>query len=171
MNCSNFLGYIAHSKQEVGEYFSQGMTVPDDVTLLWADDNWGNVQRLPAGNETQRSGGAGVYYHFDYVGGVRDYKWINTISLERTWEQMHLSWERQAREIWIVNVGDLKPLVSPYSSPCRNYLIFHRKFLSVISWTWHMICLLSPLPRVRKTGSLNGRLASLAPELLRILRL
>ena len=45
------------------------MTVPEDITLLWTDDNWGNIRRLPVGNETDRVGGAGVYYHFDYVGG------------------------------------------------------------------------------------------------------
>ena len=53
-----------------------------------------------------------MYYHFDYVGSPRDYKWINTISLQKTWEQMHLAYERSAQQIWIVNVGDLKPLVS-----------------------------------------------------------
>ena len=97
--------------KEVGGYFEQGMTVPDDITLLWADDNWGNNQRLPLSNETDRAAGAGVYYHFDYVGDPRDYKWINTIQLQKTWEQMHLAYERQARTIWVVNVGDLKPLV------------------------------------------------------------
>lgn len=98
--------------KEVGQYYQQGLRVPDEVTLLWADDNWGDIQRLPVGNETDRIGGAGVYYHFDYVGGPRDYKWINTISLQKTWEQMHLAYERQARQIWIVNMGDLKGLVS-----------------------------------------------------------
>ncbi|EAW11879.1 glycoside hydrolase family 115 protein [Aspergillus clavatus NRRL 1] len=99
--------------KEVGQYFEQGLRVPDDITLLWADDNWGNIQRLPVGNETERSAGAGVYYHFDYVGEPRDYKWINTISLQKTWEQMHLAYERQAKQIWIVNIGDLKGLELP----------------------------------------------------------
>ena len=52
------------------------MTVPDDVTLLWVDDNWGNIRRFPIASERGRSGGAGVYYHYDYVGSPRDYKWI-----------------------------------------------------------------------------------------------
>jgi hypothetical protein len=73
--------------KEVQGYYETGMTVPDDITLLWADDNWGNTRRLPLFNETSRSGGAGVYYHFDYVGSPRDYKWINTIQLEKTVEQ------------------------------------------------------------------------------------
>ncbi|GFF32340.1 hypothetical protein IFM58399_03176 [Aspergillus lentulus] len=99
--------------KEVGQFYEEGLRAPDDVTLLWADDNWGNIQRLPVGNETARSGGAGVYYHFDYVGDPRDYKWINTISLQKTWEQMHLAYERQARQIWIVNIGDLKGVELP----------------------------------------------------------
>ncbi|KAI9708605.1 MAG: hypothetical protein M1820_003823 [Bogoriella megaspora] len=101
--------------KEVGGYFQQGLDVPDDITLLWADDNWGNTQRLPLSNETNRTAGAGVYYHFDYVGGPVNYKWINTINLAKTWEQMHLAYERDARQIWIVNIGDLKGLEVPLS--------------------------------------------------------
>ncbi|KAK6434988.1 hypothetical protein LTR95_008823 [Oleoguttula sp. CCFEE 5521] len=101
--------------KEVQGYYEKGMRVPDWITLLWTDDNWGNIRRLPVGNETQRSGGAGVYYHFDYVGDPRDYKWINTVQLQKTWEQMHLAYERDAHRIWVVNVGDLKPLELPIS--------------------------------------------------------
>jgi hypothetical protein len=64
--------------KEVQSYYDQGMRVPDDVTLLFADDNWGNIRRLPAAADRNRPGGFGVYYHFDYVGGPRNYKWINT---------------------------------------------------------------------------------------------
>jgi hypothetical protein len=98
--------------KEVGGYYQNGLKVPDDITLLWSDDNVGNMQRLPIPSEVNREAGAGVYYHFDYVGDPRNYKWINTILLEKTWEQMHLTYERGARQIWVVNVGDLKPLVS-----------------------------------------------------------
>ena len=101
--------------KEVQGYKDEGLEVPDDTTLLWADDNWGNIRRLPLKNETDRVGGAGVYYHFDYVGDPRDYKWINTIQLEKTSEQMHLAYARKADRIWIVNVGDLKPLEIPIS--------------------------------------------------------
>ena len=97
--------------KEVGGYFQEGLRVPDDISLLWADDNWGNAQRLPLANETDRSAGAGIYYHFDYVGDPRDYKWINTINLQKTWEQMNEVYNHDARQIWIVNVGDLKGLV------------------------------------------------------------
>lgn len=101
--------------KEVQGYKDQGLEVPDDITLLWADDNWGNIRRLPLKNETDRIGGTGVYYHFDYVGDPRDYKWINTIQLEKTAEQMHLAYAHHADRIWIVNVGDLKPLEIPIS--------------------------------------------------------
>lgn len=99
--------------KEVQEYFEKGMRVPDDVTLLWCDDNWGNIRRLPTAEERKRPGGAGVYYHFDYVGGPRNYKWLNTSPITKTWEQMHLAWEYGADRIWIVNVGDLKPMEYP----------------------------------------------------------
>ncbi|ABN67901.2 predicted protein [Scheffersomyces stipitis CBS 6054] len=99
--------------KEVQAYFQEGMQVPEDITLLWVDDNWGNNRRLPLANETDRAGGAGVYYHFDYVGSPVDFKWINTVSLEKTWEQMHLAKQKQADQIWVVNVGDMKPLEIP----------------------------------------------------------
>ncbi|MGA9474673.1 MAG: glycosyl hydrolase 115 family protein, partial [Terriglobales bacterium] len=87
--------------------------VPDDLTLLWCDDNWGNVRRLPTEEERKRHGGAGIYYHFDYVGDPRSYKWLNTIPITKIWEQMNLSYEYGADRIWIVNVGDLKPMEFP----------------------------------------------------------
>ena len=67
--------------KEVQNYYEAGLRVPDDVTLLWAEDNWGNVRRLPTAQERRRPGGAGVYYHFDYHGGPRSYQWINTSPL------------------------------------------------------------------------------------------
>ncbi|KAI5927198.1 hypothetical protein F4810DRAFT_433767 [Camillea tinctor] len=99
--------------KEVMSYIQEGLTIPDDITLLWADDNWGNVRRVPVDDEKTRAGGAGVYYHFDYVGDPRNYKWINTIQLEKTAEQMQLSYAHGADRIWIVNVGDLKTLEIP----------------------------------------------------------
>ncbi len=96
--------------KEVQEYYEKGMRVPGDVTLLWCDDNWGNIRRLPTRDEIGRPGGAGVYYHFDYVGGPRSYKWLNTVPLPKVWEQMHLAYRYGATRLWIVNVGDLKPM-------------------------------------------------------------
>jgi len=100
--------------KEVQDYYDHGMRVPDDVTLLFADDNWGQIRRL-ATADLNRKGGYGVYYHFDYVGAPRNYKWLNTVQIEKTWQQMDLAWQRGARTIWIVNVGDIKPLEYPLS--------------------------------------------------------
>ena len=77
--------------KEVQDYYDKGMRVPDDVTLLLCDDNWGNIRKLPKLSEKPRTGGYGIYYHFDYVGGPRNYKWINTNNIARVWEQMHLA--------------------------------------------------------------------------------
>lgn len=100
--------------KEVQDYYDQGMRVPSDVTLLFSDDNWGNIRRLPKPGQVQ-GGGFGVYYHFDYVGGPRNYKWLNTNQIERTWEQMRLAHAYGADRLWIVNVGDLKPMEFPTS--------------------------------------------------------
>lgn len=101
--------------KEVQDYYDHGMQVPDDVILLFADDNWGQVRRLPDPGAPPRKGGYGVYYHFDYVGGPRNYKWLNTNQIEKSWQQMDLAWQRGARALWIVNVGDLKPMEYPLS--------------------------------------------------------
>lgn len=101
--------------KEVQDYHDKGMRVPDDITLLLCDDNWGNIRKLPKRNAPARAGGYGIYYHFDYVGGPRNYKWINTNNLPRVWEQMHLAHEYGVDRIWIVNVGDLKPMELPIS--------------------------------------------------------
>ncbi len=100
--------------KEVQDYYDKGMRVPDDVTLLFADDNWGNIRRLPPLGE-RRAGGAGVYYHFDYVGGPRNYKWLDTNAIPRVWQQMRMADQFGADRLWIVNVGDLKPMEYPTS--------------------------------------------------------
>ena len=98
--------------KEVQDYYDHGMTVPDDVILLFADDNWGQIRRLPTADR-DRKGGFGVYYHFDYVGEPRNYKWINTNQIEKIWQQMDLAYARGARSLWIANVGDIKPMEYP----------------------------------------------------------
>jgi hypothetical protein len=100
--------------KEVQDYYDHGMTVPDDVTLLFADDNWGQIRRLPT-KDRDRKGGYGVYYHFDYVGAPRNYKWLNTNQIEKTWQQMDLAYRRGAKTLWVVNVGDIKPMEYPIS--------------------------------------------------------
>ncbi len=101
--------------KEVQDYYDAGMRVPDDVTLLLCDDNWGNIRKLPEPDAPPRTGGYGIYYHFDYVGGPRNYKWLNTNPLPRVWEQMNLAYRHGVDRIWIVNVGDLKPMELPIS--------------------------------------------------------
>ncbi|MGV8096915.1 MAG: glycosyl hydrolase 115 family protein [Mangrovibacterium sp.] len=101
--------------KEVQDYYDKGMRVPDDVTLLLCDDNWGNVRKLPDINAPAHKGGYGMYYHFDYVGGPRNYKWINVSQVQRIWEQMNLTYSHGVDRIWIVNVGDLKPMEYPIS--------------------------------------------------------
>ncbi len=104
--------------KEVLDYYKAGMRVPDDVTLLWPEDNWGNVRRLPTAEERKRSGGAGIYYHFDYHGGPRNYQWINTNPIAKIWDQMSLAKQYGADRIWIVNVGHFKG----YELPMEYFL-------------------------------------------------
>ncbi|KAF9262013.1 hypothetical protein L218DRAFT_904506 [Marasmius fiardii PR-910] len=95
--------------KEVEGYYIGGLRVDDYITLLWPDDNWGNVHRFPTLDERDRTGGAGVYYHVDYVGDPRNYKWITVSRVWTIYEQMSLAVDRNATRIWILNVGDLKP--------------------------------------------------------------
>lgn len=101
--------------KEVLDYYDKGMRVPDDVTLLLCDDNWGNVRRVPSPKERKRKGGWGLYYHVDYVGAPRNSKWLNVTSVENMWEQLSLAAENGIDRLWILNVGDLKPMELPIS--------------------------------------------------------
>ncbi|NMF07514.1 glycosyl hydrolase 115 family protein [Clostridium beijerinckii] len=89
--------------------------VLDDVTIMLADDNFANVRTLPEEVERNRKAGWGMYYHFDYHGGPRSYEWVNTTPLEKVWEQMTMTYDYGVRDIWIVNIGDLKPNEFPVS--------------------------------------------------------
>ena len=104
--------------KEIMDYYNEGMQVPDNITLLWADDNWGNIRRLPTQEERKRSGGSGIYYHFDYHGGPRSYEWINTNPIAKIWDQMSLAKQYGADRIWIVNVGHFKG----YELPTEYFL-------------------------------------------------
>lgn len=99
--------------KEVQEYYDKGLRVPDDVTILLADDNWGNVRRLPNAEERQRAGGWGMYYHVDYVGAPRNSKWLNVTPIQNLWEQMQLTYTYGVDRLWVLNVGDLKPMEYP----------------------------------------------------------
>ncbi|KAH0604250.1 uncharacterized protein H6S33_006627 [Morchella sextelata] len=101
--------------KEVQAYYEQGLEVPEDVTLLFADDNFGTIRRLPTEAEKERSGGIGVYYHLEFVGSPRSYKWMNTNSLGKVWQQLNTAWLRGADQIWVINVADIKPMELPLS--------------------------------------------------------
>lgn len=94
---------------EVLEFYDQGMNVPDDMTLLLVDDNWGNVRRLPNLNQKPHPGGYGMYYHVDLHGAPRAYQWLNMTQIQHMWEQLQLTYDYGVDKIWILNVGDLKP--------------------------------------------------------------
>lgn len=99
--------------KEVLDYYDKGMRVPDDVIMLLCDDNWGNVRRLPDEKERKHPGGWGMYYHVDYVGAPRNSKWMNMTPIQGMWEQLHLTYEYGVDKLWILNVGDLKPMEYP----------------------------------------------------------
>ncbi|KAL2856504.1 hypothetical protein BJY01DRAFT_263531 [Aspergillus pseudoustus] len=101
--------------KEVLEYYEAGLSIPDDVTLMFPDDNFGNLRRLPTKAERQRAGGAGVYYHLEYVGRPRGYKWINTNSCAKIYHQLRTAYDGGADTVWVINVGDIKPLELPIS--------------------------------------------------------
>ena len=99
--------------KEVLDYYDAGMRVPDDVTILLCDDNWGNVRRVPDANERKHKGGWGLYYHVDYVGAPRNYKWINVTQTQQMFEQLKLAFDFGIERMWMLNVGDLKPMEYP----------------------------------------------------------
>ncbi|MCF8358886.1 MAG: glycosyl hydrolase 115 family protein [Prolixibacteraceae bacterium] len=101
--------------KEVQDYYDKGMRVDDDITVLFSDDNWGNIRYLPKKEDLDHSGGYGMYYHFDYVGAPVSYRWLNVTQIERVWEQMKLTYEYGVKNIWIANVGDIKPMELPIS--------------------------------------------------------
>ncbi|MBN2684456.1 MAG: glycosyl hydrolase 115 family protein [Pontiellaceae bacterium] len=99
--------------KEVQDYFDAGMRVPDDVIILLCDDNWGHVRRLPAAEERDRKGGWGMYYHVDYVGAPRNSKWLNVTPIQHMWEQLKLTYDYGVDKLWVLNVGDIKPMEYP----------------------------------------------------------
>jgi len=96
--------------KEVLPIYDAGLQVPDDVTLVWVDDNFGYIRRLSSPAERNRSGGSGVYWHISYYGGPHSYTWINTTAPALMWEEFHKAWENDARTLWVINVGDIKPM-------------------------------------------------------------
>lgn len=98
---------------EVQRYYDAGFTVPDDVTLLFCDNNWGYIRRIGTDNERKRKGGLGMYYHIDMNGGPWNDRWVNTTTIPKLREQLNLAYRTGIDRIWIINVGDLKPKEVP----------------------------------------------------------
>lgn len=99
--------------KEVQKYYDMGLRPPKDVIMLVCDDNWGNVRRLPNEEERKHPGGWGMYYHVDYVGAPRNSKWLNVTPIQNLWEQMQLTYDYGVDKLWVLNVGDLKPMEYP----------------------------------------------------------
>lgn len=94
--------------KEVQRYWDEGLRPPDDVIVVFTDDNWGNIRRVPDPSLPPHPGGYGLYYHFDYVGGGRDYKWVDTANIANTWQQLHMAVNYGDQKLWVANVGDMK---------------------------------------------------------------
>ena len=99
--------------KEVQDYYDAGLRVPDDVMILISDDNWGDIRRVPNAEERKRKGGWGIYYHVDYVGAPRNSKWLNVTQTQQMFEQLSLAYDFGIQRMWILNVGDLKPMEYP----------------------------------------------------------
>jgi hypothetical protein len=95
--------------KEVMELYQAGLNVPDDVTLIWVDDNFGYIRQLSNPQERARRGGAGVYYHLAYLGAPKPYLWLNSTPPALVWEEMTKAYAYGAQRIWVANVGDIKP--------------------------------------------------------------
>ncbi len=95
--------------KEVLDIYNAGLQVPDDVTLMWCDDNYGYITHFPTPEEQARPGGNGVYYHISYWGRPHDYLWLGTFSPYLLYQQMKLAYDRGVQKVWVLNVGDIKP--------------------------------------------------------------
>jgi len=95
--------------KEVLEVYDMGLKVPEDVTLMWTDDNYGYIRHFPNEKERQRKGGNGIYYHISYWGRPHDYLWLATNHPSQIYTQMKTAYDHGAKDIWILNVGDIKP--------------------------------------------------------------
>src|SRR5690606_26875507 len=95
--------------KEVLDLYDHGLDLPEDITIMWTDDNYGYIRRLSNTKERKRIGGSGVYYHTSYWGRPHDYQWINSTPPMLLWSEMKKAYDTGSKKIWILNVGDLKP--------------------------------------------------------------
>lgn len=127
--------------KEVLDIYDKGLKVPDDVTIVWPDDNYGYIQRLNDEKEKKRKGGAGVYYHASYWGRPHDYLWLSTTHPALVREEMMKAYEAKADRIWVLNVGDIKPLeynITQFFDMAYNVMPFKNpKYVRqhLINWT------------------------------------
>jgi len=124
---------------EVQRYYDAGLNMPDDVTLLFCDNNWGYIRRTGPVKEQQRRGGMGLYYHIDMNGGPWNDRWINTTTVPKLREQLNLAYQTGISRIWIVNVGDLKPKEMPIDFIMRyawnpNAISANQTFDYLVNW-------------------------------------
>jgi hypothetical protein len=96
--------------KEVLPIYDAGLEVPGEATIVWVDDNFGYIRRLGRPEERKRPGGAGVYWHLSYYGSPHSYTWVNTTSPALMWEELRKAWDNEARTLWVINVGDIKPM-------------------------------------------------------------
>jgi hypothetical protein len=96
--------------KEVLDYYQNGLEVPEDVTLMWTDDNYGYIRQLSTPEEQTRPGGGGIYYHASYWGRPHDYLWLSSTSPMLIWEEMYKAYQFNCHDMWILNCGDIKPL-------------------------------------------------------------
>lgn len=94
--------------KEVLDVYNQGLELPDDVTIVWPDDNYGYMKRLSGPKEQLRSGRSGVYYHSSYLGRPHDYLWMNTTSPTLMYEELRKAYDSTADRYWLLNSGDIK---------------------------------------------------------------
>ncbi|MBP8067379.1 MAG: glycosyl hydrolase 115 family protein, partial [Pedobacter sp.] len=95
--------------KEVLSLYQAGLNLPDDVTIVWADDNHGYIRQLSNAEEQKRSGGSGVYYHISYWGAPHDYLWLSSISPSLISYELTKAYQYKADRLWVINVGDIKP--------------------------------------------------------------
>lgn len=95
--------------KETMDIYENGLTVPDDITLVWVDDNYGYMKRVSNSKERARSGGSGVYYHLSYLGGPHDYLWLSSTAPALMYEELKKAYDAGADRYWLLNVGDIKP--------------------------------------------------------------
>lgn len=138
--------------KEVLDVYNDGMEVPEDITLIWCDDNYGYLKHFPTEKERARKGGNGVYYHISYWGRPHDYLWLSTNHPAQLYTQMKQAYDKGAKDMWIVNVGDLKPgeyLTELFLDMAWNINAIKNDFSGLDQHLKHWL--------VREFGSSNGQ--------------